>query len=198
MSLNNAVRQVAYDNAAAIARQAFDHGVSTAGSGAVTPNKFVAWAACTVYGVTFASVVAGTSTATVGGTATSPGSSWSALIVQNTNTTGTAVTLGTTTIGPFVVGGTSTSTAVGGTSGGIAGGYQGPYALNTLGGTNTSQVVGLTTYTAGYPGNASVGFGGIQLNPGDTLYYVNGTDATATVHAFTQYSLTGVTGSVLS
>jgi hypothetical protein len=199
MSLFNAVRQVAYDNPSATVRQAAALAANSAGS-ASTSGKFIAWAALTVYGVTFFTTTAGTSTYSYNGTATNPGTVMSALIVQNTNTTGTAVTLGTTTIGPFIIGGTSTAGQgnVGGTSGGIAGGYQGPYALNTLGGTNTSQVVGLTTYTAGYPGNASVGFGGIQLNPGDTIQFVNGTDATAVTIPQLQYSLTGVTGNILS
>lgn len=197
MSLNNATRQVAYDNASAITRQAAQLTPAAAGSGAAS-GKFYAWAALTIYGVSLAVTTAGTSTYTVGGTATSPAAQVSAIIVQNTNTTGTAVTQGTTTIGPFTAGGTSTATNVGGTSGGIAGGFQGPYALNTVGGTNTTQVVGTATYSAGYPGNASVGFGGIQLNPGDTLYFVNGTDATAVLVPTIQYSLQGVSGNILS
>ncbi len=197
MSLNNATRQVAYDNASAITRHAAQLTAPSAGSGNAS-GKFYAWAALTVYGVTLVTLTAGTSTYTVGGTATSPAAQVSAIIVQNTNTTGTAVTQGTTTIGPFTAGGTSTATNVGGTSGGIAGGYQGPYALNTLGGTNTTQTVGTATYSSGYPGNASVGFGGIQLNPGDTLYFVNGTDLTAVIQPIVQYSLQGVSGNILS
>jgi hypothetical protein len=197
MSLNNATRQVAYDNSSAITRQAAQLAANSAGSGSLS-GKFYAWAALTVYGVTFAVTTAGTSTYTVGGTATSPAAQFSAIVIQNTNTTGTAVTQGTTTIGPFTIGGTSTATNVGGTSGGIAGGFQGPYALNTVGGTNTTQTVGTATYSLGYPGNASAGFGGIQINPGDQVYFVNGTDATAVVVPILQYSLTGVTGSILS
>lgn len=197
MSLNNTVRQVAYDNPSALTRQVAQLAQNTAGSGS-TSGKFYAWAALTVFGVTFATITAGTSTATVGGTATSPSASFSAIYITNTNTTGTAVSLGTTTVGPFVIGGTSTATNVGGQSGGIAGGYQGPYALNTLGGTNTTQVWGTGTYTAGYPGNAQVGIGGLPMNPGDVLYFVNGTDATAVVVPILQYSLQGVSGSIVA
>jgi hypothetical protein len=197
MSLNNPTRQVAYDNPSALTRQAAQLAPATAGSGNAS-GKFYAWAALTLYGVSLAVTTAGTSTYTVGGTATSPAAQVSAIIIQNTNTTGTAVSFGTTTIGPFTAGGTSTSTAVGGTSGGIAGGWQGPYALNTVGGTNTTQTVGTATYTAGYPGNAGAGFGGIQLNGGDQIYFVNGTDATAVLVPTIQYSLQGVTGNILS
>jgi len=197
MSLNNATRQVAYDNSSAITRQAAQLASAAAGSGNAS-GKFYAWAALTLYGVTLATVTAGTSTYTVGGTATNPAAQVSAIIIQNTNTTGTAVTQGTTTIGPFTAGGTGTYTNVGGTQGGLAGGYTGPYALNTVGGTNTTQTVGTATYSLGYAGNAAAGFGGIQLNPGDQIYFVNGTDATAVLVPTLQYSLTGVTGNILS
>lgn len=199
MSQNNAVRQVAYDNPAALTRQAFQT-VQAAGSGGVSTTKFTAWAALQVYGATFGVTTPGTSTYTVSGTAT-VGAQISAIYITNTNTTGTAVTLGTTTIGPFTVGGTGatgTNVSVGGFGGGVAGGYTGPYALNTLGGTNTSQVFGTNTMTAGYPGNSGVGFGGLPMNPGDQLYFVNGTDATAVLVPILQYSLQGVTGSIVS
>lgn len=201
MSQNNAVRQVAYDNPAVLTRQVQQLAAAAAGSGGVS-GKFLAWAALQVYGVTLATTTPGTSTYTVNGTATSPAAQVSAIYITNTNTTGTAVTLGTTTIGPFTVGGTGpVGTNVGqlqGFGGGVAGGYTGPYALNTLGGTNTSLVWGTSTFSSGYPGNASVGFGGLPMNPGDQLYFVNGTDATAVIVPILQYGLQGVTGSIVS
>jgi len=204
VSQNNQTRNVAYDNAAAIARQAYALGANSAGSGNATANKFYAWAALALYGVTFCPTTAGTSTYTVSGTATNPATQMSLIYITNTNTTGTAVTLGTTTIGPFTIGGTSTAgtnAPVGGQGGGIAGGYQGPYAVNTLGGTNTSLTWGTNSYIAypgtatgsqiqvGYPGGQNIGLGGLPVNPGDVIYCVNGTDATAVTQVILQYSL---------
>jgi hypothetical protein len=204
MSQNNQTRNVAYDNATAVARQAAQLLVNTAGAASISGSKFYAWASLVVWGVTFATVAPGTSTYTVSGSATSPATQVSALYITNTNTTGTAVSLGTTTVGPFTIGGTSTAgtnAPVGGQGGGLAGGYQGPYALNTLGGTNTSQVWGTNTYIAapgtatgaqtqvGYPGGQNLGLGGLPMNPGDVLYFVNGTDTTATFVPIIQYSV---------
>jgi hypothetical protein len=200
MSQNNQVRQVAYDNPTAVTRQAALLAVNAAGSASIS-GKFLAWAALTVFGVTFSTVTPGTSTYTVSGTATNPATQISAIYITNTNTTGTAVTLGTTTVGPFTVGGTGApgaNVAVNGFGGGVAGGYQGPFALNTLGGTTTSQVWGLTTQTSGYPGNAGVGIGGLPMQPGDQLYFVMGTDATAVIAPVVQYAVQGVTGSIVS
>ena len=208
MAQNNVQRSLPYDHAAVQARYAYQFPVSAAGSGGVPSVKFYAHAAIQVYGVTFLTVVPGTSTYTVSGTATSPATQISALYFSNTNTTGTAVSLGTNTIGPFTIGGTSTSTAVGGTSGGIAGGWQGPYAVNTLGGTNTSLVWGTNTFVTtaaaagqtqvGYPGGQNIGFGGLPVNPGDQIYLVNGTDATAVVVPILQFSVQPVNGVILN
>jgi hypothetical protein len=127
-----------------------------------------------------------------------------AYFVANTNTTGTAVTLATTTIGaasgPFVVGGTgSTGTNVNVQGlGGYIGGYTGPYALNTLGGTNTSQTWGTATYSSGYPGGNAAGIGGLYMNPGDQLYFISGTDATWAGQAIVQYQVAGPNGVVLA
>lgn len=210
MSQNNAQRSLPYDHAAVVARQAIQLGVNSAGSGSISSTKFTAWALLQVYGATFATVAAGTSTYTVAGTATNPATQVSAIYIFNTSTTNT-VALATQTIGPFTIGGTTTAGAnvsVGGI-GGVAGGYQGPYSLNTLGGTNTAQVWGTTTYVTGtasvanqvsqgYPGAPGAGFGGFPMNPGDQLYFVNGTDATATWVASIQYGLQPVNGNVLA
>lgn len=195
-----ATRSLAYDNPSYVTRQSAPLAAITAGSGG-TSTKFYAWTQLTVFGATFATVTAGTSTYTVNGTATNPATQYSVLYVSNTNTTGTAVTLGTSTVGPFTIGGTSTTGAnvsVGGTSGGIAGGYQGPYAFNTLGGTNTTQVWGTTTFTASPPGGNNSGQGGLPMNPGDTLQFVSGTDATASLVPIIQYGLQSPAGIVLT
>lgn len=202
MSQNNAVGQVGYDAPAVLARIGVQLAQNSAGSGS-TSGKFVAWTKMVVWGVTFATVTAGTSTYTVAGTATNPATQMSALYVSNTNTTGTAVSLATNTVGPFTIGGTSTAgsnVSVGGTSGGIAGGYQGPYALNTLGGTNTTQAWGTQTFTAsnqGPPGAPGIGFGGLPMNEGDSITFVMGTDATAVIIPILQVSIQPVNGNIL-
>lgn len=209
MSLNNVNRTVPYDHPAVQTRQSAQLAVNSAGS-ASTSGKFYAWTQLQVYGVTFAVTTPGTSTYSYNGTATNPATVMSAIYISNTNTTGTAVSTSTQTIGPFIIGGTSTAGQgnVGGTSGGLGGGYQGPYALNTLGGTNTSQVWGTTTYLtgtatganqvqSGYPGGG-VGLGGLPMNPGDELYFVMGTDATAVVIPILQYGLAPTAGTILA
>ena len=204
MSQSNQVRQVAYDNPSAVTRIGVQLGVNSAGSGSTSGTKFVAWTKMIVWGVTFSTVTAGTSTYTVAGTATTPATQMSALYVTNTNTTGTAIGLGTNTIGPFTIGGTSTTgsnVSVGGFAGGVAGGWQGPYALNTLGGTNTTQAWGTQTFTAsnaGPPGVPGIGLGGLPLNEGDSITFVMGTDATAVIIPVLQVSVQAVNGNLVS
>ena len=191
---NVVVRNDAYDNATYLTRQSQALTANAAGSGS-TSGKFVAWTNLIVYGATFFTTTAGTSTYTVNGTATNPATGCYALFVTTTATG--SVALSTTTLGaaatPWaVIGGTSTTGAnvnVGGIGGGVAGGYNGPYALNTLGGTNTSQVWGTATYSAGIPAGNVAGQGGVYMNAGDTLQFVNGTDATAVYQAVVQYSI---------
>ena len=200
MAANNQTRQVAYDNPTALTRVGVQLAANSAGSGS-TSGKFYAWAQMVLYGVTFATVTAGTSTYTASGTATTPAAQFSLIYITNTNTTGTAVSLGTNTIGPFTIGGTGAlGTNVGGLQGfggGVAGGYTGPYAVNTLGGTNTTLAWGTNTFTAtGYPGGSGIGIGGLPVNPGDVLYLVNGTDATAVVVPILQMSVQGVSGNI--
>jgi hypothetical protein len=211
---NNQVRSLPYDHVAVQARYAAQLPVSAAGSGGVPATKFYAHAAIQVYGVTFITVVPGTSTYTVSGTATNPATQVNALFFSNTNTTGTAVSTGTNTIGPFTIGGTNNSgTAtnyfVQGTQGGIAGGFQGPYALNTLGGTNTTLTWGTSTFVTtaaaagqiqvGSPGvPGGVGIGGLPMNPGDSLNFVNGTDTSATWIAIVQWGYQPVNGAIVA
>jgi len=208
MSLNNVTRTLPYDSAAVQARLASQLAANTAGSGA-TSGKFYAWSQLQVYGVTFITTTPGTSTYSYNGTATTSATVMSAIYITNTNTTGTAVSTSTQTIGPFIIGGTAapSQTNVGGSSPGLAGGYVGPYALNTLGGTNTSLVWGTNSYVtgtatgsqiqSGYPGGG-VGFGGLPMNPGDQLYFVGGTDATAVIIPILQYGLAPVSGQIVA
>lgn len=212
MAQNNAQRQLPYDHAAVQARYVAQLAATSAGSGG-TSGKFYAHASIIVYGVTFVTTTPGTSTYTVSGTATNPAAQFSALYVSNTNTTGTAVSTSTNTVGPFTVGGTgnsglATNYFVQGTQGGIAGGYQGPYALNTLGGTNTSQVWGTNTFVTtaaaagqtqqGVPGGNNAGLAGLPMNPGDTLYFVGGTDTSAVVVPIVQWGYAPVVGNIVA
>lgn len=199
---NVVYRTAAYDNPTYLTRQSFQMTANTAGSAATT-GKFTAWAQTIVYGATFNITAIGTSTYTVNGTATTSCQALYAVFVTNTNTTGTAVTLATTTLGaaasgPFFVGGTGASgTNVNVQGIGGVGGYW-KYALNTLGGTNTSQVWGTVTYSAGYPGGNAAGQGGLYMNPGDTLQFVNGTDATATVQPIVEYTVAPAAGTLIA
>jgi|SRR5579885_457284 len=182
-------RSLAYDNPSFQTRQSAQLAQNSAGSGS-TSGKFVAWAALTVYGVTFLTVTAGTSTYTVNGTGTVAATQMSALYVTNTATN--SVALSTTTVGPFTIGGAGApgaNVSVGGLGGGSAGGVIGPYCLNTLGGTNTSQTWGTNTFTVGPAGGNNAGQGGLPMNLGDTLQFVMGTDATAVIIPVVQYSL---------
>lgn len=199
---NVVTRTMAYDNPTYLTRQSFQ--ASIAAGGSASSSKFYAWTQLTVWGFTLITTAVGTSTYTVNGTATTSAETVFALFVANTNTTGTSVTLATTTVGaatgPFVVGGTAptgTNVNVGGI-GGIIGGYQGPYALNTLGGTNTTQAWGTTTYAIGYPGGNAGGQGGLYMNPGDTLNFTSGTDATWAGQVVLQYSVGAPTGAVVA
>lgn len=198
---NVVYRTMAYDNPAYLTRQSFAMTATTAGS-AGTSGKFTAWAQTIVYGATFCITAIGTSTYTVNGTATTSCNAMYAVFVTNTSTTATislaTTTLGAAATGPFFISGTGTP----GTNvnvqgqGGVGGYYR--YALNTLGGTNTSQVWGTVTYSSGYAGGGGAGQGGLYMNPGDTLQFVNGTDATATILPIVEYSVAPTSGNVLA
>jgi hypothetical protein len=199
---NVVYRTLAYDNASYLTRQSASLGTIT-GSGGTSTTKFTAFTQSTIYGVNFFPVTAlGSSTYTVNGTSTTSAMSAYYVFVANTNTTGTAVTLATTTVG-----GASTGPVyIAGTGGpgsnvnvqliGGLGGYS-KYAINTLGGTNTSMAWGTTTYTS-LPGNAANGVGGLYMNPGDQFYVVAGTDATGTASHILEYSIGAPTGVVIA
>ena len=158
MSSTNAQLNMTYDHPAYTARMIKQFAANTAGSGS-TSDKFFALTNLKAYGASFLMTTAGTSTYTVGGTATTAGTQISALYVTNTATG--SISLSTTTIGPFTIGGAT----------GTASGIGGPFALNTVGGSVASQTVGTNTLTSG--------LGGIPMGRGDFLYFVNGTDASA-------------------
>lgn len=133
-----------------VTRQAFQYGAIAAGSAGVT-SKFVAHAALLLFSLNAYTQTLGTSTYTAGGTATTSGQQLNVIVIQNTNTTGTAVTLSTATYGPFLAGGQGLATAA-------VGGYN-EFVLNTAAGTS--------------------GYGGIPIPQGAQVYVVSGTDATA-------------------
>lgn len=200
---NVVTRTVAYDNASYITRQSASLGTIT-GSGGTSTTKFTAFTQLTIYGVTFLPVTAlGSSTYTVNGTSTTSAMSAYAVFIANTNTTGTAVTLATTTVGgastgPFYIGGTGSAGSnvnVPGV-GGLGGWWK--YAINTLGGTNTTMAWGTTTYSSGYPGGNAAGVGGLYMNPGDQFYIVAGTDATGTASHVLEYSIGAPTGLLIA
>lgn len=207
MSQNNTLRQLPYDHPAVQARYAAQLTANGAGSGSLS-GKFVAHAALQVYGVTFQTTTPGTSTYTVAGTATAQATQMSALYISNTATATVAVT--TNTVGPFTIGGTTTTgtnVSVGGVGGGLANGYNGPYALNTLGGTNTSQVWGTNTFVTGTatgvqvqsaPFGATPGLGGLPMNPGDSIQFVMGTDTSAVIIPILQYGIQPVSANVIA
>jgi hypothetical protein len=206
MSQSNQIRSVSYDQPNALTRVGYQQGATAAGSAGLPSgtgglSKFVAWTNMVLWGVSFNTVVAGTSTYTVNGTQLNPAYGAALVYITNTNTTGTAVTLNTQTVANFaVVAGTSLNSVaqpnILGYSPNIAGGAAGPYAVNTLGGTNTTMAWGTQTFTAiGAPANAA-GIGGLPLGIGDTVYVQNGTDTTATFIATLHVSIAPTTGAV--
>ena len=163
MSLQNTTKNMAYDNAAYIARGAFTT-VMTAGSGGVS-GKFVAHANMLLFGLNAYTTTAGTSTYTATQYYTYSGSSTSATVhvnasqlslirITNTAAAGVAPSLSTSTIGPFYV--------------------------DTLfaNGTATGQV-GAIAQVALNTSTGSAGLNGLAINQGDQIYVVNGTDTSS-------------------
>ena len=163
MSLQNTTKNMAYDNAAYIARGAFTT-VMTAGSGGVS-GKFVAHANMLLFGLNAYTTTAGTSTYTATQYYTYSGSSTSATVhvnasqlslirITNTAAAGVAPSLSTSTIGPFYV--------------------------DTLfaNGTATGQI-GAVAQVALNTSTGSAGLNGLAINQGDQIYVVNGTDTSS-------------------
>ena len=200
---NVVYRTLAYDNPSYLTRQSASLGTIT-GSGGTSTTKFTAFTQLTIWGVTFFPVTAlGSSTYTVNGTATTSAMSAFYIFVANTNTTGTAVTLATTTVGAaatgpvFIMGTGSAGSNVNVQGVGGLGGYS-KYAINTLGGTNTTMAWGTTTYTASPAGGNNAGQGGLYMNPGDQFYVTAGTDATGTASHILEYSIGAPTGTLVA
>lgn len=160
------LKSMAYDHPSYLTRVGSFNSIMVAGSGGVS-GKFVAFANMLLFGLTTFSTVAGTSTFTgglVGGpsgvnatTGVAVAATQLNLIrITNTAAAGATIALSTTTIGPFTVGGVFLG--AGGTATNQIGASN-QFALNTTAGT--------------------AGLGGVQINQGDQIFVVNGTDATA-------------------
>ena len=163
MSLQNTLKNMAYDNAAYIARGQFAT-VTAAGSGGVSA-KFVAHANLLLFGLNAFTTVAGTSTYTATQYYNYSGSSTSATVhvnasqlslirITNTASAGVAPSLSTSTIGPFYV--------------------------DTLfaNGTATGQI-GATAQVSLNTSTGTAGLNGLSINQGDQIYVVNGTDTSS-------------------
>ena len=164
MSNTQALKNMAYDNAAYIARGAYTS-LTTAGSGGVS-GKFVAHSNLLLFSLSAFTTVASTSTYTAtqyynygGSTNTSAtvhvnASQLSLIRITNTAAAGVAPALSTSTIGPFYV--------------------------DTLyaNGTATGQI-GSTAQVALNTSTGSAGLNGLAINQGDQIYIVNGTDASS-------------------
>lgn len=171
MSSSNAVlKSMGYDHPSYTARQSFQFGPITAGSGGQTVSKFVAHAALQLYGLSAYTTVVGTSTYTytVGGTATVAVAAQQLNLIRvfNTASVGSTIALATQTYGPYVQGG---NFAAGGTQTNQVGAF-GQFQLNTNTGT--------------------AGLGGVAINAGDQLFIVSGTDATGVVDVQIDYQIT--------
>jgi len=164
MSLQNTVKNMAYDNAAYIARGQFAT-VTAAGSGGVSA-KFVAHANLILFGATVYTTVAGTSTYTATqfygnqvGTQTSASvhantTQLSLVRITNTATLGAAPALSTSTVATVYPDTWYTN----GTGTGGVGSYS-QFAVNTATG--------------------SAGLNGFAVNVGDQLFFLNGSDTSA-------------------
>lgn len=159
-------KSMGYDHPSYTTRVGSFQSIMTAGSGGVS-GKFVAFANMLLFGLTTFSTIAGTSTFTGGLTGGPPGvnpttgvavaaTQVNLIRITNTASSGATIALSTTTIGPFTVGGVFLG--AGGTATNQVGANN-QFALNTTAGT--------------------AGLGGVQINQGDQIFVVNGTDATA-------------------
>lgn len=163
-----ALLQRGFNDPAYQARFALNYNLIGQGSGGST-GKFVAHAALLLFSLTSQMTIAGTSTYTntVGGVGTSVinGQQLNVVIIQNTATAGQAAALATTTIGPFIAGGTFAS-----------------------GGTGTGQVGGINQFAIN-TSTGQAGVGGYPVPLGATIQVVSGTDATAVNALVIDYAL---------
>ena len=154
---SNQFKSMGYDHPSYTSRQAAILGAIAAGSGGVT-SKFVAHAAMLLFAIHAFVTTAATATATqtVNGTATVHINSQALNVIRITNTAGTGVApaLATSTVGPFYA---DTLYANGTYTGSVGSYLTAPINTNT----------------------GSAGFGGLQINEGDQVYVVSGTDTAA-------------------
>ena len=162
---NSVIKSMAYDNPAYLARGSFTS-IMTAGSAGVSA-KFVAHANLLLFSLNTYTTIVGSSTYTGGlyggPSGVNPTTGVAVLATQlnliritNTAAAGATVSLSTSTVGPFTVGG----------------------SFLGAGGTATNQVGGSNWF----PLNTATGSGGLNglaINQGDQIYIVNGTDASA-------------------
>jgi hypothetical protein len=174
-------KNLAYDHAAYIARSMFALGQNAAGAGNATQfTRFAAFTALQIFSLTATLVTAGTSTSTLwNGTATVTninGDSLSLIRIFNTAAAGAAPALATATWGPYAVSlynGTATGTQT--NAAGVT--VNIPLFATTTNGTGQQQV------------GTNSGVGGFQVNQGDQLYVIRGTDATAVTAVSLEYGI---------
>jgi hypothetical protein len=170
---------MAYDHPAYTARFSHAFPALVAGASGVT-SKFVAFTGLTVFALVASAVLAGSSTYTLwNGTVTqvSVGNDTVQLMrVMNSAPLGTTPSLTTATYGPFSV--NNSITAAGTTTNSSAPGY-----------TNYIQLYGTGT-TGQLQAGSNAGNGGIQVNQGDQLYILRGTDATAVTAVALEFGVT--------
>jgi hypothetical protein len=166
-------KNLAYDHATYITRVQAGLGQIAAGAAGVS-QKFIAFAALQVLSVTGTLFTAGTSTTTAwNGTATTTsvnGDSFSVIHIANSAAIGATPVLTTNTHGPYNLGlynGTATAVQTA-----VSGAF-----VNVVLGTNTGV------------GVASPLQGGFNVNQGDQLYVVRGTDATAVSSYALEYNV---------
>lgn len=158
------LKSMAYDNAAYIARGTFNS-IMVAGSAGVSA-KFTAFAAMLLFSLTTNTTVAGTSTYTGGLVGGPPGvnattgvavaaTQLNLIRITNTAASGATISLSTTTVGPFTVGG----------------------VFLGAGGTATNQAFASNSFALN-TSTGTAGLGGLAINQGDQIFIVNGTDAT--------------------
>ncbi len=172
-----------YDHPQYLVHQQISFAAPAAGSAATTA-KYVAFANLSIYSITAVMATSGgTSTYTYwNGTATvtAIGAQTFQLVrVFNTAAAGTAPAMGTATYGPFVCSlynGTATGTQTNSTATFLA---------------NTVQLYGTATLGTGQQQvGTNSGNGGFQVQQGDMLYVVQGTDTTATLAYALDFSVT--------
>ena len=177
-------KNMAYDHPSYITRNVLALGVTTAGASAVT-EKFTAFTGLTIFSCTAGVLATGTSTyaSLWNGTATIAtgvgAQTWALVRIFNTAAAGATPALGTATYGPFMLSlfdGTTTNTQTNSAK---------PFFANTVQlynptGTGTGQVQAGT----------NTGNGGFNINAGDFVYVVQGTDATATASYSLEFQIT--------